>query len=60
MTDDRKLRPKSGQHLGKRVRKPKKTSKGAQPVTPQRVKNTRPEPFADWERELLNLTLRSR
>lgn len=48
MSDARKLHPKPGQHLGKRIRNPKKTPKGSNSST-----NPYSEPLAEWERELL-------
>ena len=50
MTDRRRLNPKAGQHLGKRILNPKKRKKGTAP------RPTRPQdPLAEWERELLGL-----
>lgn len=55
MTDRRKLNPKPGQHLGKRIRNPKKQKKNKTPVTRQSASRDL-GPLAEWERELLGLT----
>lgn len=56
MTDARKLHPKPGQHLGKRVRNPKKTPKrSAMQMGTSRPTLRSPEPLAAWERELLGI-----
>lgn len=54
MSDKRKLQPKPGQHLGKRVRNPKKTPKGSNPPV---LRTRQPDygPLAEWERELLGI-----
>lgn len=54
MTDSRKLNPKPGQHLGKRIKNPKKTPKrGRVEQTPQRSRFD--GGLAEWEKELLGI-----
>jgi len=58
MTDARKLNPKPGQHLGKRVRRPKKTPKGHRPIRPRKSRWASRREYKDmpaWEKELLGL-----
>lgn len=54
MTDRRKLDLKPGQHLGKRVRNPKKRKKTSE-INPSISRARSIEPLAEWERELLGI-----